>query len=402
MNAPATQSQTAVATRNTFSAFMAGDGVKRKIGEIIAGKKGDGFITSIVACVSNNPALAGCDNSTILSAGLQGAALDLSPSPALGHFYMVPFEDRKNSRTVATFQIGYKGYIQLAIRSGQYRRINVIAIKDGELVSWNPLTEDLYTKLIDDDNVREGTPTTGYYAMFELTNGFIKTMYWSRAKMEAHALKYSKGYAAKKGYTFWEKDFDGMAFKTMLRQLLSKWGVMSIELQRAFESDMSVLNQDGRPDYIDNPTSDIIDGGDQGGNGNQNGGRQEKAAWTDEQFQKALPNWTALIAKKTKTADEVISMAQTKGPLTEDQIKAIKNTSAPGADGSAQASNGGAGAAASNPVSVTFAQVEAKLIKSDSMDVLDLAADLIGEVSDPAQRAELSAIYNKRKEELQA
>lgn len=349
MNAPATTNQTAVASRNTFSAFMAGEGVKRKIGEIIAGKRGDGFITSIVACVSNNPALSICDNGTILSAGLQGAALDLSPSPALGHFYMVPFEDRKNNRTVATFQIGYKGYIQLAIRSGQYRRINVIALKEGELVSYNRLTEEIFTKLIDDDEVRDNTATTGYYAMFELTNGFVKTMYWSRAKMEGHALKYSKGYAAKKGYTFWEKDFDGMAFKTMLRQLLSKWGVMSIELQRAFESDMSVLNQDGRPDYIDNPERDIIDGGDQGTGGNQDGGRQAKPAWTDEAFQKALPNWLKLIADGKKTVEGITAMAGSKGPLTEEQIKVLKNTSAQSAEGSAQAGNGGAGAAAQNP-----------------------------------------------------
>lgn len=313
---------------------MAGEGVKRKIGEIIAGKKGDGFITSIVACVSNNPALSICDNGTILSAGLQGAALDLSPSPALGHFYMVPFEDRKNSRTVATFQIGYKGYIQLAIRSGQYRRINVIAIKDGELVSWNPLTEDLYTKLIDDDSVREGTATTGYYAMFELVNGFIKTMYWSKAKMEAHAQKYSKGYAAKKGYTFWEKDFDGMAFKTMLRQLLSKWGVMSIELQRAFESDMSVLNQDGRPDYIDNPTEDL-DGGGLGGNREE---EKKPDFYPHAAFEAELAKpWGPLLASGKKTPEQVITAMQSKHPLTDDQKKAIhalaKKPDTPSADG---------------------------------------------------------------------
>lgn len=395
-NASATQGGSAVATRNTFSAFMAGDGVKRKIGEIIAGKKGDGFITSIVACVSNNPALSICDNGTILSAGLQGAALDLSPSPALGHFYMVPFEDRKNNRTVATFQIGYKGYIQLAIRSGQYRRINVIALKEGELVSYNRLTEEIFTKLIDDDEIRDKTPTTGYYAMFELGNGFVKTMYWSRAKMEGHALKYSKGYAAKKGYTFWEKDFDGMAFKTMLRQLLSKWGVMSIELQRAFESDMSVLNQDGRPDYIDNPERDIIDGGDQGGE------EKKPEPYPQEQFDKNIAGWHKLIVTGKKTADQVIAMANSKAPLTEDQIKAIKNTSPRSAEGSAQASDGGtAGAAAASNV-VTFAQVEASLLKSKDLDVLSVAADLIGEVADPAQRTELTAIYNKRKEELQA
>lgn len=380
-NAPATQGGTAVAARNTFSAFMAGDGVKRKIGEIIAGKKGDGFITSIVACVSNNPALSICDNGTILSAGLQGAALDLSPSPALGHFYMVPFEDRKNQRTVATFQIGYKGYIQLAIRSGQYRRINVIALKEGELVSYNRLTEEIFTKLIDDDEIRDKTPTTGYYAMFELTNGFIKTMYWSRAKMEGHALKYSKGYAAKKGYTFWEKDFDGMAFKTMLRQLLSKWGVMSIELQRAFESDMSVLNQDGRPDYIDNPERDIIDGRDQGA-----GGEEKKPDfYPHAAFEAELAKpWGPLLASGKKTPEQVITAMQSKHPLTDEQKQAIHAMAK-----KADTGNG-----------ITFAQVEAQLNKAADTDLLAAAADLIGEITDPQQRTELTDLYRKRNKEL--
>ena len=379
-NTPATQGGSAVATRNTFSAFMAGDGVKRKIGEIIAGKKGDGFITSIVACVSNNPALSICDNGTILSAGLQGAALDLSPSPALGHFYMVPFEDRKNNRTVATFQIGYKGYIQLAIRSGQYRRINVIALKEGELVSYNRLTEEIFTKLIDDDEIRDKTPTTGYYAMFELGNGFVKTMYWSRAKMEGHALKYSKGYAAKKGYTFWEKDFDGMAFKTMLRQLLSKWGVMSIELQRAFESDMAVLNPDGRPDYIDNPPDDGIDGGDQGAGNGQDNGRKAKPVWTDEAFQKALPNWLKLIADKKKTPEDAIAAMGAKNPLTEDQIKTIK-----------------AGAQPDNQTDAD--KLIEKMRTTNDVDALDAHADLIGTLPED-DRENANAIYKARRAEL--
>ena len=92
---------------------------------------------------------------------------------------MVPYDDRKNGRKVAQFQIGYKGYVQLAIRSGQYRRINVIALKEGELINYNRLTEEIFTKLIDDDEVRDKMQTTGYYAMFELSNGFIKSMYWS-------------------------------------------------------------------------------------------------------------------------------------------------------------------------------------------------------------------------------
>ena len=127
--------------------------------------------------------------------------------------------------------------MQLALRSGYYKHLNVIAVKAGELVRFDPLTEDVEINLNPDELARAASATVGYLAMFEYLNGFRKTIYWSREKMESHALRYSKGYAAKKGYTFWEKDFDAMAFKTMLRQLISKWGIMSIELQTAFEQD---------------------------------------------------------------------------------------------------------------------------------------------------------------------
>ena len=119
-------------------------------------------------------------------------------------------------------------------------------------MSYDPLDEDLQVQLIKDETVRENAPTIGYYAMFELVNGFRKTMYWSKEKMEAHALKYSMGYRAKKGYTFWEKDFDGMAYKTMLRQLISKWGIMSIDMQTAFTSDYSASDLNGNKTYVDN------------------------------------------------------------------------------------------------------------------------------------------------------
>jgi recombination protein RecT len=147
---------------------------------------------------------------------------------------------------------GDKGYIQLAIRSGQYKKLNVLAIKEGELIRFDPLNEEIEVRLIEDEEVREDTPTIGYYAMFEYTNGFRKAIYWSKKKMEAHALKYSKGYAAKRGFTFWEKDFDAMAYKTMLRQLISRWGIMSIDMQKAMEGDMAVINENGAPVYVDN------------------------------------------------------------------------------------------------------------------------------------------------------
>lgn len=213
-------------------------------------KRSAKFITSITSAVSCNPALQECDASTILSAALLGEGLNLSPSPQLGQFYMVPFNDNRNKRKVATFQLGYKGYIQLATRSGQYKKLNVLPIKQGELISFNPLEEEIEVHLIEDEVERENAITTGYYVMFEYINGFKKAMYWSREKMESHALKYSKGYAAKKGYTFWEKDFDGMACKTMLRQIISKWGIMSIELQTAYESEDAVIKEDGTYEYV--------------------------------------------------------------------------------------------------------------------------------------------------------
>jgi recombination protein RecT len=171
---------------------------------------------------------------------------------------MLPFVNSKKGVTEAQFCLGYKGYIQLALRSGYYKKLNVLAIKKGELVKWDPLTETIEVNLIEDELEREQAETVGYYAMFEYLNGFVKAMYWSKQKMESHAKKYSKGYAARKGYTFWEKDFDGMAYKTMLRQLISKWGIMSTELQEAYEKDMATIREDGSYEYTDNVDSEEI------------------------------------------------------------------------------------------------------------------------------------------------
>ena len=240
-----------------ITAYLTNDAVKNQINQVIGGKDGTKFISAVVSAVNNNPALQECTNQSILAAALLGESLKLSPSPQLGQYYMVPFNDRERGK-VAQFQLGYKGYIQLAIRSGQYKKLNVLAIKEGELIRFDPLNEEIEVQLIADEEVREQAETIGYYAMFEYTNGFRKAMYWSKKKMEAHALKYSKGYQAKKGYTFWEKDFDGMAYKTMLRQLISKWGIMSIEMQSAIDADMAVINEDGTKDYVDND-ADVIE-----------------------------------------------------------------------------------------------------------------------------------------------
>lgn len=248
--------------RQTLSAYLSQDAVKSKINEVIGGKDGQRFISAIVSATTANPALQECTNSSILSAAMLGESLKLSPSPQLGQYYLVPYND-KNKGKVAQFQLGYKGYIQLAARSGQYKKLNVLGIKEGELIRFDPLNEEIEVRLIEDEETRETrekAETIGYYAMFEYTNGFKKAMYWSKAKMEAHALKYSQGYRKDKEkgwkYTFWSKDFDGMAYKTMLRQLISKWGIMSIDMQQAMDADMGVIHDDGTVDYVDNQPTD--------------------------------------------------------------------------------------------------------------------------------------------------
>ena len=224
------------------------------------------FTASIVSAVSTNPQLQDCDASTIVTAALLGESLNLSPSPQLGQYYLVPFNVKTGMKDAngkdlydkkAQFQLGYKGYMQLAMRSGEIKKLISIEVKEGELIKYDPYEGTFEARYIEDEDIRQQTETVGYYAMFELLNGFRQILYWSKEKMEKHAEKYSMGYKAKKGYTFWEKDFDGMARKTMLRQLISKGGCpMSIEMQEAFTKDMGIINNDGTDQYIE--TSDNI------------------------------------------------------------------------------------------------------------------------------------------------
>ena len=263
-----------------FATFCANPAVRQNIAGVVGEKNTQSFIASIVSAVQANKSLAECTNSSIFSAALLGESLKLSPSPQLGQFFLVPYKN-KNGVTEAQFQLGSKGYRQLAIRSGQYRKIVASAVKKGELKSFNPITEEYVFEPILDMELRESLPVVGYYAAFELINGFKKEIYWSKEKMLAHADRYSSAFSlnAKGGKypkvsyqdyldgkypakdewlysSFWYKDFDGMAEKTMLRQLISKWGVMSIDLQRAFTSDMGVLNESGEVKYVDNLPED--------------------------------------------------------------------------------------------------------------------------------------------------
>lgn len=261
-------SNTTVAQRPAFSAMISTPSYQKLINNTIKDpNRARRFVSAIISAVAVNPSLQECTPQTILSGALLGESLNLSPSPQLGQYYLVPFKDKKNNCTNAQFVLGYKGLIQLALRSGQYKRLNVVSIKEGELHSWNPIAEEFSIIPIEDEGKRENAPTVGYLASFEYLNGFMKTIYWSKEKMIAHADRFSQAFSVgpvtiktKNGHvtkvsfadyearnypakdewlysSFWYKDFDGMAHKTMLRQLISKWGVMSIDLQTAFEAD---------------------------------------------------------------------------------------------------------------------------------------------------------------------
>lgn len=249
-----------------FSLAIQSEGYKRLINNTLGDpKRAAKFIAAISSAVATNSSLQQCDAGSILSGALLGEALSLSPSPQLGQYYLVPFEQKKyNEKTKqyetiskkAQFQLGYKGYIQLAIRSGQYKDIDVIEVREGEYLGRDKITGKHQFEFIEDEVERENKPIIGYMAYFEYLNGFYKNLYWSKEKMQKHALEYSQAYASdvKKGtsYSFWTKDFNGMAFKTMLRQLISKWGIMSIDMQEALTKDMSVVKEDGTYDYVDN------------------------------------------------------------------------------------------------------------------------------------------------------
>lgn len=241
-----------VATQPSIASFLATDSVKENVKKIVGEKDAQRFISSLVSAVQTNPGLAECTNKSLLNAALLGQSLNLPQSPQLANFYFVPFKNSKAGTTEATFQLGWRGYIALAMRSGQYKKIHVTDIREGELKSYNPIEDEYEFTPITDMTERLQKPVIGYYAYFVLVNGFKKTMYWSREQMDEHAKKYSQSYRKGWDSSLWKSDFDKMAYKTMLRQLISKYGPMSVDMERAYVGDQSVVDDNGNPAYIDN------------------------------------------------------------------------------------------------------------------------------------------------------
>ena len=254
---------TLAASKPKFSTIIKSNTYQNLIKQTLGNpKKAERYTAAIMSAVATNPQLQNCEAKTILSGSLLAESLNLAHSPQLGQYYLVPFKVKAKNGIPehydAQFILGYKGYIQLAIRSGNYKKINVMEIKDGELVSYDPFNEEIVLQPIQDVDEREQTETIGYYAMFEYINGFKKVIYWSKKQMLQHADKYSPAFS-KSAYeklrngeipnnemwkysSFWYKDFDGMAKKTLIRQLIGKWGVMSAEMTQAMELDNNSLS----------------------------------------------------------------------------------------------------------------------------------------------------------------
>lgn len=232
------------------------DVYKKRINEIM-GKKAAPFMASIVN-VSNLPSLKDSDPNSIISSAIVAATLDLPIDQNLGFAYIVPYNTKEGKK--AQFQMGYRGYIQLAMSTGQYKTINAIEIYKGEIKRVNRLTGEI--EFNDDEDLIDRDTVVGYMAYFKLLNGFEKTLYMTKEEMERHAKKYSQSYSSQKKWvvdsSLWSTDFDGMAIKTVIKRLLSKYGILSVEMQNAISNDQAVMNNEGKPEYVDNEVKEEI------------------------------------------------------------------------------------------------------------------------------------------------
>lgn len=230
---------------NTVKGLMDSPTIKKRFEEVL-NEKAPQYMSSIVNLVNSDTNLQKCDGMSVIASCMVAATMDLPVDKNLGYAWVVPYGNK------AQFQMGYKGYIQLALRTGQYKAINVVEIREGELVSWNPLTEEIEV----DFSKRESDAVIGYAGYFKLINGFEKTVFWTKEEVNNHANKFSKTVNSKN--SVWKSNFDAMAKKTVLRNLLSKWGILSIEMQKAYTADENLINK-GLMDDIENVKANIDD-----------------------------------------------------------------------------------------------------------------------------------------------
>ena len=210
------------------------DGMRKRFDELL-GKRAPQFISSIVSMVNADKNLQQAfyeSPMTVIQSALKAAMFDLPIDQSLGYAYIVPFKNYKKDigakKMEATFILGWKGMHQLALRTGAYKTINVVDVREGELKRYNRLTEEVDIDFVEDEDAREALPVIGYVGYYRLINGAEKTVYMSVKAITAHEKKFRKGEYQGKG---WRDDWDAMARKTVYRILIGKWGVMSIDYQ---------------------------------------------------------------------------------------------------------------------------------------------------------------------------
>lgn len=225
----------------TVKNLLSQENVREKFKEVLK-ENAPSAMANLAIMVNNSAALSKCDPMTVISAAIIASSLSLPLDPNLGFAHIIPYGDK------AQFMLGYRGYIQLAMRTGQYKTLNVSEIYEGELVSENRVTG----RYVFNNKKKSSDKIIGYAAYFKLVNGFEKTLYWTVGDIEKHGLKYSQTY--KRGGGLWKENFDAMAKKTTIKALLSKWGILSIEMQNAVRYDQGIIHdtESGTVEYIDN------------------------------------------------------------------------------------------------------------------------------------------------------
>lgn len=231
----------------TFADLLNSPSVKERFEQTLKQRAGQ-FMTSILSLYNNDQTLKQADPISVIQSAMIAASLDLPIEKNFGYAWIISYYNTTAGRHVAQFQLGYKGYIQLALRTGQYKKINVIPIYEGELVAWNALTEEL----VYDPSVKQSDVVIGYAAYFNLLNGFTKTVYWTKDQVERHRVRFNKAKDKQSMNGIWSKDYDAMAMKVVLNSMLKRWGILSVDLQQAIIADEEdPERREINPEYTD-------------------------------------------------------------------------------------------------------------------------------------------------------
>ena len=241
-------------TEGSVKALFARDDVKQKFQEML-GKRATSFITSVLQIVASNALLTKAEPSSIYHSAAVAATLDLPLNNNLGFAYIVPYNQKQGDGTykqVAQFQMGYKGFKQLALRSGQFKTIHASDVREGEIKKRDRLSGEITFEWIQDEAEREKKPVVGYVSYFQLLNGYEQTFYMTIGDLEKHGKKFSQTY--KKGYGLWKDDFESMCMKTVTKLNLSKNAPLSVDMQKAVIVDQAIIKDSETTDvqYLDN------------------------------------------------------------------------------------------------------------------------------------------------------